>query len=323
MNSRMIQAIFDDANPNTAKHWAYPDTGVWDAERNTDEFCAMLHIYKQYGMLAFTVGLQGGGSVYTAEVYDHYEMSAFVRDGSLKPVYFERLARILKTADELGMVVIVSYLYVISLKYLDGQQALENAIQNATEWLLNTGYENIIVEVMNEAREGVDERITTASIPRLIELTQAVQKNGRRFLVGISPFPDYVVPSEAWLSAEDITLPHGNNHTPLEVQQKLRNLKSLPAYKKRPRPLLINEDSVMLANMDAALAEGASWGFYHQGLGSDYRFDRFVQWFNQPREQQFEALSGFQTLPVNWAINDPWKEAFFNKLHEVTGGFDG
>src|SRR5256885_13497116 len=33
MNSRMVQGIFDDLNPETRARWAYPDTGKWDAER--------------------------------------------------------------------------------------------------------------------------------------------------------------------------------------------------------------------------------------------------------------------------------------------------
>ncbi|MGE3819761.1 MAG: hypothetical protein AB7I30_10015, partial [Isosphaeraceae bacterium] len=37
LNSRMVQATFDDLNPETRGRWAYPDTGVWDAERNTRE----------------------------------------------------------------------------------------------------------------------------------------------------------------------------------------------------------------------------------------------------------------------------------------------
>ena len=37
-NSRMINGIFDDANETTRDRWAYPDTNVWDAERNTNEF---------------------------------------------------------------------------------------------------------------------------------------------------------------------------------------------------------------------------------------------------------------------------------------------
>jgi hypothetical protein len=42
-------------------------------------------------------------------------------------------------------------------------------------------------------------------------------------------------------------------------------------YRNRPRPLLINEDSVFLDNLDTAAEEYASWGFYHQGYGSGYK----------------------------------------------------
>ena len=103
-NSRMVQAIFDDENPDTVPNWAYPDTGVWDPDRNTDEFCAMLPEYRHYGLLGVTVGLQGGGAIYLPEIYEHYVNSAFRPDGTLKPAYLARLERVLHAADEAGMV---------------------------------------------------------------------------------------------------------------------------------------------------------------------------------------------------------------------------
>ncbi len=42
MNSRMVQGVFDDLNPETVSRWAYPDTGKWDAERNVREFLAAM-----------------------------------------------------------------------------------------------------------------------------------------------------------------------------------------------------------------------------------------------------------------------------------------
>ncbi|MBM3508462.1 MAG: hypothetical protein FJX64_12435, partial [Alphaproteobacteria bacterium] len=44
-NSRMVQATFDDLNPDTRHLWGYPDTGKWDAERNVSEFIATLPEY--------------------------------------------------------------------------------------------------------------------------------------------------------------------------------------------------------------------------------------------------------------------------------------
>ena len=60
LNSRMANAIFDDDNPQTVSRWAYPDTGVWDPQRNTNEFVAMLPTYASYGLNMVTVSLQGG-----------------------------------------------------------------------------------------------------------------------------------------------------------------------------------------------------------------------------------------------------------------------
>src|SRR5438067_2765479 len=59
-NSRMVQATFDDLNPETVGRWAYPDTGIWDAERNTREFLEMLPEWRRHGLLAVTLNLQGG-----------------------------------------------------------------------------------------------------------------------------------------------------------------------------------------------------------------------------------------------------------------------
>ena len=33
----------------------------------------------------------------------------------------------------------------------------------------------------------------------------------------------------------------------------------------------------------------------------------------------FEELNGFQTVPVNWTINSPCKQAFFSRVAEITG----
>ncbi|HJO06136.1 MAG TPA: hypothetical protein QGG37_02205 [Chloroflexota bacterium] len=42
LNSRVVQAVFDDENPITRRLWEYPDTGRWDADHNTDEFVAAM-----------------------------------------------------------------------------------------------------------------------------------------------------------------------------------------------------------------------------------------------------------------------------------------
>ena len=60
LNSRMVQGIFDDSNEQTVHLWKYPDSGTWDPDRNTNEFVRAMEQWHSYGLLAFTLNLQGG-----------------------------------------------------------------------------------------------------------------------------------------------------------------------------------------------------------------------------------------------------------------------
>jgi hypothetical protein len=60
MNSRMVQGIFDDLNPETVGRWTYPDGRAWDPERNTREFIAAMPEWRRHGLLGITLNLQGG-----------------------------------------------------------------------------------------------------------------------------------------------------------------------------------------------------------------------------------------------------------------------
>ena len=322
-NSRMVQAIFDDENPETAVHWRYPDTGRWDPDRNTDEFCAALLQYRRHGLLAVTVGLQGGGSIYTPEIYDHYLNSAYEPDGTFKPAYFERLGRVLQAADAAGMVVIVNYFYWKQAARLESGAAIRRVTAAVTDWLLETGYRNILVDVMNEvsdhwARYPV---LGTGGVHQLIEIVQQTTRDGRRLIVGSSTPGGDRLPVGRWAELEDLHMPHGNGCTPEELRAKLRALKETEAYKRRLRPILINEDSIFVENLEAAVSESCSWGFYCQGYGSQYK--DLKDWTVRGREtrtvQSFRSLSGYQTLPVNWSINTEVKRAFFAKLARIVG----
>jgi hypothetical protein len=318
LNSRMVQAIFDDENPQTRKLWAYPDTGRWDPDRNTDEFCAALPTYRGHGLLAVTVGLQGGGSIYTGGVYDRYINSAFAPDGSLKPAYFDRLRRIVAAADTAGMVVIVNYFYWRQATRFESEAAIIKATRAASDWLLASGHRNVFVDVVNESGVGQPPEIMLPDrVDELIEVVQQTTRDGRRLLVGCSTGGGDSLPAGRWREIEDIALPHGNGCSPEQLAAKLRRLRETPEHRARPRPICVNEDSVFTENLDAAVARGCSWGFYCQGYGSDYR-DR-MDWKAHPRETAMEDLSGYQTLPVNWGINTPVKQAFFDRVAEITG----
>jgi hypothetical protein len=318
LNSRMVQAIFDDENPDTAVHWQYPDTKVWDPDRNTDEFCAALPSYKEHGLLAVTVGLQGGGPIYTPQVYEHYINSAFEWNGSLKPAYFERLRRILATADNLGMILIVNYFYWQQNARFYNDEAVKRATRLATEWLLTSGYRNILVDINNEIQKG-DGLLESGGIHQLVDIIQETQLNGDRLLVGTSVHPQNHFPGGNWAERVDFFLPHGNDSPPETLRQELRQLKAWEVYRLNPRPILINEDSVDVRNLDVAIDAGVSWGYYSQGYGSGYK-DKRWDWTIHKREPMHEYLSGFQTPPVNWGINTDLKRQFFHRTKEIAVG---
>ena len=315
----MVQAIFDDECAETRPLWRYPDTGQWDPDRNTDEFCAHLPEYRAHGLLAVTVGLQGGGAIYVPKVYDRYDNSAFRADGSFKQAYFDRLLRVLRAADAAGMVVIVNYFYWKHVQRIPEDATILRITERVTDWLLRSGYRNILVDVANESNPFWKRPLMEPeSIHTLIDVVKHTTLAGRRLLACASSSGGEALPGGKWLETEDFSAPHGNGCTPEQLKAKLRRLKGTDEYRKRPRPIVINEDSVFVANLEAVVDEYCSWGFYCQGHGSQYR-DR-MDWTAHGREERFEDLSGYQTPPVNWGINTPIKRAFFDRLRTITGG---
>src|SRR5262245_52294031 len=158
LNSRMVQGIFDDINPETAKLWAYPDTGRWDAERNTREFVAAMPLWRQHGLLGIALNLQGGSPQgYSRD--QPWNNSAINADGSLRPDYMRRLAVILDRADELGMVAILGIFYFGQDQRLADEAAIKRATDNAVDWIFEHGYKNVLVEINNECNVRYDHAI--------------------------------------------------------------------------------------------------------------------------------------------------------------------
>lgn len=303
LNSRMVQGIFDDRNPDTVHRWAYPDTGEWDAERNTREFLAAMPEWRAHGVLAFTINLQGG----SPEGYSRaqpWHNSAIESDGSLNPDYMSRLARILDRADELGMVVILGYFYFGQDRQLTDETAVIRATDNATQWLFDRGYTNVLVEVNNECNvRYTHEILQPEGVHELIERVKATTRDGRRFLVGTS-YGGGRVPLENVVRASDFLLVHGNGVSdPNRIALMVQQTREVPGY--RPMPILFNEDDHFdfdkpFNNCVAAVSQYASWGYFDPGE-NDY-------------------FNGYQSVPVQWQINTPRKRAFFEKMRELSGG---
>lgn len=305
LNSRMVQGVFDDLNPDTAKRWAYPDTGKWDAERNVSEFIAAMPEWKRHGLLAVTINFQGG----SPEGYSStqpWETGAFTAEGALRPEFANRMARVLDAADRLGMVAIVGYFYFGQDQRLRDEQAVVKACDGATQWLLKGGWRNVLVEVNNETNvKAYDHDILRP--PRIHELITRVRKTeyeGRRLLVSTS-YGGGSVPQENVVRASDFLLVHGNGVSdPARITQMIRQTRAVAGF--TTRPILFNEDDhenfdQPTNNFAAAVAEHVSWGWF------DYR-------------RKGEAMNeGYQSPPVNWGISSERKRAFFKLCADIAG----
>lgn len=240
------------------------------------------------------------------------ENSAIDPEGNLRPAYMARLQRILDRADELGMVAIVGYFYFGQDQRLKDEAAVSRAVLNATNWILDAGYRNVLVEVNNECNIAYDHEILRpARVPELIKLVQSQTRSGRRLLVSTSfggttsggprDHPDTPV-TAAVAKQSDYLLIHGNGpNDPALIKRCIAATRELGGLSV---PVMINEDpnfhftepsNHLLTSVD----EYTSWGYYEQG--------------------QNNYQDGFQSPPVNWTINTDNKRQFFELVKKVTG----
>ncbi len=274
MTLRLGQSVFDD-------EWL--KERQFDPDGNTTRVIEALDFYKQHGVLALTVSLQSGNPGYDEKVngvarddsVKHGKnggvlISAFAPDGSLKPAWMARLERLLRAADQRGMVVCLTYFHPAQDEVFGEPEAIAAAARNITDWLIEKNFRNVIINVADEwdlgGRSWGHARFIPENIDRLVELVR------ERFNEA-----DYTLPIGASSSGKmsypdslarvcDLVLLHGNGRTPGEKLSRLRQFRSTG------RALwMIRDDnghettpanlSREKASADALFKEGAGWGY--------------------------------------------------------------
>ncbi len=305
MNSRMVQATFDDRNPETVKRWNYPDTGRWDADRNTQEFIAQMPEWRRHGLLAVTLNLQGGSPEGYSKAQPWHN-SAINSDGSLDTPTMVRLARAIDAADKLGMVIILGLFYFGQDERLRDETAVVAAVDHTVDWLIERRYTNVLIEVNNECNVRYDHPVLQPE--RVHELILRIRNRSREKRLPLLVSTSYggnTVPKPNVVKASDFLLLHGNGvKDPNRIAAMVRETRAVDGY--RPMPILFNEDDHFdfdqpTNNFKAAVGEFASWGYFDfrmQGEGFD---------------------EGYQSVPVNWKTSSDRKRGFFKLLAEITG----
>lgn len=296
LNSRMVQGTFDDDNPETAKRWAYKDTGKWDAKRNTREFVAAMPEWRKHGLLGITLNLQGGSPEGYSKAQP-WRNSAIAADGSLRKEPMSRLKSILDKADDLGMVVILGIFYFGQDEHIQDEAAVARAVDNTVDWIFQNGYRNVVIEVNNETNVRYDHAILKPDrIHELIDRVKARTRGGKRLLVSTS-YGGNKVPEENVVRSSDFLLVHGNGvKDPKRISEMVRQTRAVAGY--TAKPIVFNEDDHFNFeeadfNMLGAIREYASWGYFDP--------------------------EGYQSPAVNWGLDTDRKKSFFGKLKEITG----
>ncbi len=303
-NSRMVQATFNDENPETRVLWAYPDTGEFDAERNTDEFVAAMASWREAGLLALTLNLQGGGAVYERPFpYNLCINSAYDPQGNLKPDYMRRLERILERAAELEMAAILGLAYFgVDHRYIEGPDAVRAMTDAVVDWLAERNYRHVLIEVANERthiRTRAENVEALELMERMRERSREAYGDGFTLLCSTS-LGGGGMHTDEYLRAMDYVLVHANGCSPERHVRMVEEIRANEAWRERPKPIVFNESHTDVSALWVCAENRASWGYFDQGT-NNYR-------------------DGYQTPPVNWGINTESKQRFFDLLRGITSG---
>lgn len=327
-NFRAANAIFDD-----------DDRADDDPAANTAAFIARMPEYRSFGVLAYTVSLQGGHPG-----YEGGRISAFTADGALRADWAARAGQVIDAADAQGQVIVLTLFYQRQDQVLADDAAVRNAVLQATDWLIAQGHRNVVIEIANEWNAPTYDRAILRTPEGVAELVQLARSRfdglPYRLPVGVSG-RDLEVPA-AIRAATDLTIVHGNLTSPSDDGAGVAALVADPSV---PGPVLMNEDSngttVTAANLAAERQTallvrngGGSWGFMWQPYNQSFPF----QWAVGPSSDlaggqpsyfrgALEHIRGITTPPsetVQPAVisHAPWRDVTGVPIGaDVTVGF--
>jgi hypothetical protein len=138
------------------------------------------------------------------------------------------------------MAVILGYFYFGQDERLRDEGAVIRATDNATRWLLDRGYGNVLVEINNECNVRYDHPILKPDrVHELMGRVRNAARDGRRLLVSTS-YGGGAIPTENVVRVADFLLLHGNGvPDPAGIAEMVRrsaNRRDTPTGKSALRP---------------------------------------------------------------------------------------
>ncbi len=256
MNARFIQGVFDDkGNRGRYARFGYE---VFDPDANTDRLIEALPEWYRYGLRAFTVGFQGGGPCFTINNHT-INNNPYSEDGtSLDGEYVRRMEKLIIAADNIGMVVIVSFFYGAQTRWLKDDNSVRNAVKTASNFLRDRGFTNVIIEIANEHNINEFKIHPILYNPEgIVSLIDVARRESGGMPVGCSGGGGY---SNRDISmASDVVLIHGNGCS----RQHYYNLIMRVREWEPDKPIVCNEDSQAVGQLEVAFRTKTSWGYYN------------------------------------------------------------
>ena len=244
MNVRMVNCTFEDRNRED-----------FDPDANTGKLLKVLPDYAAAGVLAFTLCLQGGMPGYEGALN-----SAFEPDGSLRPEYLARIARVIEACDRRGVAVILGCYYQRQDQVLRDEAAVRRGVVETCRWIERQGYTNVVLEIANEYPHGGFDHIVLRSAEGEAELMRLAKETTPGLLVSTSGIGNGRM-DEAVANAADFLLIHFNGVPVDQIPERIERLKRFG------KPIVCNEDDKTgdkaARAASASVGAGASWGFMH------------------------------------------------------------
>ena len=270
MNARCANALFQDEGHIGDGTHAYANIAGFDPEANVQNLIDALPSYKEHGVIAITVGMQGGSTGYSYSVEDghtQHMVSAYDANGDLRigtgtitapesGTWWDRAKRLIEAARDNGMIVILSLFYqrcdeIITVDNTN-HTYIKNAIDNSCDFLYQNDLRNVIVEIANEyniatrfQHNYLYTNSSTDGIGAAVRQAQAWFTNNSTWKIPVSASsttPASWDDNEVYTVA-DVALVHGNaiedfrDPNPHDTTTQMQNVLNVTDY-----PVVMNED---------------------------------------------------------------------------------
>ncbi len=255
MNMRNIQGIFD-TQADRSRFNRYGK--IFCPDNNTDEMINSLKQWYDRGIRAITVGMQGGGNCFTIP-YKELNNNPYSFDGkTVSKEYLDRLDKVIRACDEIGMAVIVSFFYFANLDELDGARGIINVVKTMCTFLKEKQYSNIIIEIANEQNiDGFKGSPIIFEPQGMVALMDIAKAYAGDIPIGCSGGGAFV--NEEICKASDVVLIHGNGQS----RSALYNMIKKAMKFSKDKPIVINEDSPAVGQLKVCEELKVSWGYYN------------------------------------------------------------